>query len=85
VRALILALARFEVASKDQTRALEKEWLPYRNQHNWTSRKSHGEEKPRQWADIEDRRQEYPPAEWLYGNNCPSRSVFAIGQQDRIY
>jgi len=26
VRALILALARFEIASKDQTRALEKAW-----------------------------------------------------------
>jgi len=26
VRALILALARFEIASKDQTRALQKAW-----------------------------------------------------------
>jgi hypothetical protein len=26
VRALILALARFKIASKDQTRALEREW-----------------------------------------------------------
>jgi hypothetical protein len=33
VRALILALARFEIASKDQTRALEKAWAQYRNQH----------------------------------------------------
>jgi hypothetical protein len=33
VRALILALARFEVASRDQTRALEKEWAAYRKQH----------------------------------------------------
>ncbi len=33
VRALILALARFEIASKDQTRALEKEWAAYRKQH----------------------------------------------------
>ena len=33
VRALILALARFEIASKDQTRALEKEWVAYRKQH----------------------------------------------------
>jgi hypothetical protein len=33
VRALILALARFEIASKDQARALEKEWAAYRNQH----------------------------------------------------
>jgi hypothetical protein len=33
VRALILALARFEIASKDQTRALEKAWKQYRKQH----------------------------------------------------
>ena len=33
VRALILALARFEVASRDQTRTLEKEWAAYRKQH----------------------------------------------------
>jgi hypothetical protein len=33
VCALILALARFEIASKDQTRALEKEWAAYRKQH----------------------------------------------------
>jgi len=33
VRALILALVRFEIASKDQTRALEKEWAAYRKQH----------------------------------------------------
>jgi hypothetical protein len=32
VRALILALARFEIAS-DQTRALEKEWAAYRKQY----------------------------------------------------
>ena len=32
VRALILALARFEIASKDQTRVLEKEWNAYRKQ-----------------------------------------------------
>jgi hypothetical protein len=30
---LILALARFEIASKDQTRALEKAWAQYRKQH----------------------------------------------------
>ena len=34
VRALILALARFEIASKDQTRALEKEWAAYRKHIN---------------------------------------------------
>src|SRR5262249_42933845 len=33
MRALILALARFEIASKDQTRALEKAWKRYRKQH----------------------------------------------------
>jgi len=33
VRALILALARFEIASKNQTRVLEKEWVAYRKQH----------------------------------------------------
>jgi len=32
VRALILALARFEIASKDQTRALERAWAQYRKQ-----------------------------------------------------
>lgn len=32
VRALILALARFEITSKYQTRALEKEWEAYRKQ-----------------------------------------------------
>ena len=33
VRALILALARFEITSKDQTRALEGEWAAYRKEH----------------------------------------------------
>ena len=33
VRAVILALARFEIASKDQTRAMEKAWAQYRKQH----------------------------------------------------
>jgi hypothetical protein len=33
VRALILALARFEIASKDQARVLEKAWAEYRKQH----------------------------------------------------
>jgi hypothetical protein len=33
VRALILALARFEIASKDQIRVLKKEWGAYRKQH----------------------------------------------------
>lgn len=33
VRALILAVARFGIASKDQTRALEKAWAEYRKQH----------------------------------------------------
>jgi hypothetical protein len=33
MRALILALVRFEIASKDQTRALEKDWAAYRKQH----------------------------------------------------
>jgi hypothetical protein len=33
VRALILALARFEIAPKDETRALEKAWATYRKQH----------------------------------------------------
>ena len=32
VRALILAVARFGIASKDQTRALEKAWAEYRKQ-----------------------------------------------------
>jgi hypothetical protein len=33
VRALILALSRFGIASKDQARALEKAWAEYRKQH----------------------------------------------------
>jgi hypothetical protein len=33
VRALILALARFEIAPKDETRAMEKAWAAYRKQH----------------------------------------------------
>jgi hypothetical protein len=33
VRALILALARFKIASKDQTRALEREWAVHRKQY----------------------------------------------------
>jgi hypothetical protein len=33
VRALILAVARFGIASKDQTHALEKAWAEYRKQH----------------------------------------------------
>ena len=33
VRALILALARFEIASQEQTRALEKAWATYRKEH----------------------------------------------------
>jgi len=33
VRALILALARFGIASKDETRALEKAWAEHRKQH----------------------------------------------------
>jgi hypothetical protein len=54
VRALILALARFEIAPKDETRAMEKAWATYRKQHRlsiegksrWESRKA---------AHIEDR------------------------------
>jgi len=30
---LILSLARFEIASKDETRAIEKAWAAYRKQH----------------------------------------------------
>jgi hypothetical protein len=33
VRALILAVARFGIASKDQTRRLEKAWAEYRKQN----------------------------------------------------
>ena len=33
VRALILALARFEIAPKDEARAVEKAWAAYRKQH----------------------------------------------------
>jgi hypothetical protein len=33
VRAMILALNRFGIASKDQTRTLEGAWLAYRRQH----------------------------------------------------
>ena len=33
VRALILALSRFEIAPRDETRAMEKAWTAYRKQH----------------------------------------------------
>ena len=33
VRALILALGRFGIASRNQTRAMEKKWAAYRTQH----------------------------------------------------
>ena len=33
VRALILALARFEIAPKDEARTMEKAWATYRKQH----------------------------------------------------
>jgi hypothetical protein len=33
VRALILALARFEIASKEEARALEKTWATYRKEY----------------------------------------------------
>lgn len=33
VRALILALARFGIASREHTRALEKAWATYRKEH----------------------------------------------------
>jgi len=33
VRALILAVARFGIAAKDQTHPLEKAWAEYRKQH----------------------------------------------------
>jgi hypothetical protein len=32
-RAMILALARFEIAPKDQARAQEKAWAKYREEH----------------------------------------------------
>ncbi len=36
VRALILALSRFEIASRDRTRALEKDWATYRKNRRLT-------------------------------------------------
>jgi hypothetical protein len=33
VRAMILALARFEIASKDEAKVLEKAWAEYRKEH----------------------------------------------------
>ncbi len=33
VRAMILALARFKIAPKDETRAMEKAWAGYRKQY----------------------------------------------------
>ena len=36
MRALILALARFEIVSEDQARVLEKEWTAYRRQRRLT-------------------------------------------------
>jgi hypothetical protein len=38
VRALILALGRFGIASKDQTRALEKAWQNTASNTGWTSK-----------------------------------------------
>ncbi len=36
VRALILALGRFEITSKDRARVLEKEWVAYRKHRRLT-------------------------------------------------
>jgi hypothetical protein len=36
VRAMILALSRFEIASKDRTRVIEKEWATYRKNRRLT-------------------------------------------------
>ena len=36
VRALILALSRFEIASRDKTRVLEKEWATYQKNRRLT-------------------------------------------------
>jgi hypothetical protein len=59
VRALILALARFEITSKDETRTLEKEWIAYRKQYQLDVE---GRATARAWkaANIEDRVQESP-------------------------
>ena len=53
VRALILALGRFGIASKDQTRALEKAWAEYRKQHRLDieGKSPHGSRQP---AHIDD-------------------------------
>jgi hypothetical protein len=42
VRALIQALARFEITSKDQSRALEREWAAYRKEHQLDVERSAG-------------------------------------------
>jgi hypothetical protein len=46
VRALILALARFEIASKDKAHALEKEWAAYRKHRRLTREGKAVEEMP---------------------------------------
>ena len=46
VRALILALPRFETASKDAARALEKEWAAYRQHRRLTGEGKVVEEMP---------------------------------------
>jgi len=46
VRALILALPRFEIASKDAARALEKEWAAYRQHRRLTGEGKVVEEMP---------------------------------------
>ena len=46
VRALILALGRFEIASKDKARALEEEWATYRKDHRLTGEGKVVEEMP---------------------------------------
>jgi hypothetical protein len=63
VRALILALARFEIASKDQARVLEKEGQHTASNTGWTSKEQpwYGSRKA---ARIEDHGQGFPPRTW---------------------
>jgi len=47
VRALILAVARFGIASKDQSHALEKAWAEYRKQHQLDVERKNSSRVPR--------------------------------------
>jgi hypothetical protein len=60
VRALILALARFEISSKEQARALEKAWAEYRKQRR-LDKKERFREASRKFEIIDGARADWTP------------------------